>query len=367
MHLVAIGLGAEGGIGLETGGIDANESLGIGGVVIERLTAVLNVHGGQIGMVQAGLGITSADDAVALVQLNLHHTLNVALGVVDGVTDEVHLGSEPESVVAQTGELGRHTLGDALHLAVHAHALQIKVGLTEEGSTGSLVDATRLDTDEAVLHNVNAADAVLASDLIAVQKDVEGIGLDGTVGLVGDLDGDAGLELNGNRLGHVGGVLGRGGHLEHGLLIGTVGILEHTRLVRGVVQILVDGVVGLGLGIDGDVVLLAVGEEVLASLEALDELGVAPGGDHLGLGHEGLGAHLETDLVVALAGGAVGEVGSALLVGDADHLLGDAGTSDGGTEQVARFVDGVALDGLEDVVGDELCIGKYALTRWGIR
>ena len=316
---------------------------------------MLNVHGSQIGMVQAGLGIASTDDAVALVQLDLHHALHVALGVVDGVADKVHLGGEPEAVVAQAGELGRHPLGDALHLAVHADALQVEVGLAEEGATGSLVDATRLDTDEAVLHNINAADAVLSSDLIAVQEYFEGVGLDGAVRLVGDLHGDAGLELDGHGVGLVGGVLGRGGHLEHGLVVGAVSILEHAGLVRGVVQILVDGVVGLGLGVDGDVVLLAVGQQVLAALEALDELGVAPGGDHLGLGHEGLGAHLEADLVVALAGGAVAEVRGSFLVGDADHLLGDAGAGDGGAEQVARLVDGVALDGLKDVVSDELC------------
>lgn len=41
-------------------------------------------------------------------------------------------------------------------------------------------------------------------------------------------------------------------------------------------------------------------------------------------------------------------------MGDADHFFSDAGTSDGGSEEVSSLVDGVAFECLEDVVGDKV-------------
>ena len=42
--------------------------------------------------------------------------------------------------------------------------------------------------------------------------------------------------------------------------------------------------------------------------------------------------------------------------GDVDHILGDAGTSDGGTKQIAAFIDGTGLDHREDVVAGEILL-----------
>ena len=67
-----------------------------------------------------------------------------------------------------------------------------------------------------------------------------------------------------------------------------------------------------------------------------------------------MAAHFETDLIVSLARGAVSNKGGPFFVGDANHLLGNAGTRNGSSEQVSSFVNGVALDSFKDVVVDKV-------------
>lgn len=61
-----------------------------------------------------------------------------------------------------------------------------------------------------------------------------------------------------------------------------------------------------------------------------------------------------TNLVIALAGSAVSNVLAALKVGATNDVLGDNRASQRSAQQVARLVDGVALDGREYEVRDEL-------------
>jgi hypothetical protein len=358
-------LGAESGVRLETDSIDADEAVGIGGVVVKDITATLNVHAGQIGIVQRLRAAPALDDAVALVELDLHHAFHVALGEFDRIPDEVHLWCEPEAVVAEAGKFQRHRLRDALDLAIHGDALQVHVGRAEQGAPGSLVHPAALDPHEAIFDNVDAPDPVLAGDHVAVEENFERVRLDSAVGDVGDLDRNSLAELDLDRFGAVRGRRGRPRHLEHAVVRTAGGIFEHTGFVARVEEILVDAVVGLGLGIDRDLVLVAVGEEVAASLEALDEFGIAPRRNALDGRIEGLAAHFKANLVVALAGGTVTDEAAALLVSDADHLLGDAGAGNRRSEQVPAFVEGVALDRFKDVVLDKLFaqVGNDALDR----
>ena len=94
--------------------------------------------------------------------------------------------------------------------------------------------------------------------------------------------------------------------------------------------------------------------QVGPALECGQEFRVLPGRDDLDLRVEGEIAQLEADLVVALARGAVGDVLRLFRVGDLDLALGDERPRQRGAEQIAALVDGVGLDGGEDVVGDEL-------------
>jgi len=50
--------------------------------------------------------------------------------------------------------------------AVEGDALDAAMGAVQDGAAGRLVDAARLHADEAVLDEVEAADAVLAAQLV---------------------------------------------------------------------------------------------------------------------------------------------------------------------------------------------------------
>jgi hypothetical protein len=73
-------------------------------------------------------------------------------------------------------------------------------------------------------------------------------------------------------------------------------------------------------------------------------------------GREGGIRRLEANLVVALAGAAVGDGGAPGLLGDLDLRLAQDGAGDGGAQQVAALVDGAGDDGREDEVLDELAL-----------
>lgn len=83
---------------------------------------------------------------------------------------------------------------------------------TQDGQTGSLVAAAGLETDEAVLNNVDAADTVTAADGVGGEKEFDwvGDGLDIIAtgsGRVCEFDGETLVEGDGEVFGLVGGVL----------------------------------------------------------------------------------------------------------------------------------------------------------------
>src|SRR5262249_15216240 len=159
-----------------------------------------------------------------------------------------------------------------------------------------LVDPARLHADEAILDEVDPADAVLAGDLVE-----PGQHLDRAEPLAVDRDRVAALELDleDARLGRR--VLGIARALEH-LRIGLAPrILEHAALVAGVQQVAIDRVRLVDGGLDRNLVLLGV----LDQLAAAAELPLAPRRDDLDAGPEVIRGELEPDLVVALAGRAV--------------------------------------------------------------
>ncbi len=128
-------------------------------------------------------------------------------------------------------------------------------------------------------------------------------------------------------------------------------ILEHLALGRGVQQV--------GVGRERAFAALVLGHRDLVLLGPGDQRGAAgqvpfaPRGDDLDVGSERIGAQFEADLVVALAGGAVGDGVGAGLAGDLDQALGDQRAGDRGAEQVVAFVAGVGAHHREDEVADE--------------
>ena len=95
--------------------------------------------------------------------------------------------------------------------------------------------------------------------------------------------------------------------------------------------------------------LLGEVDEIGARLE----LPLAPRRDDLDRRVERVGGQLETDLVVALAGGAMGDGVGTGLMGDLDQALGDQRPGDRRAEQVDALVERVHAEHREDEIADE--------------
>lgn len=92
-----------------------------------------------------------------------------------------------------------------------------------------------------------------------------------------------------------------------------------------------------------DVVSRRIVQQVLSSLELLNELLLPPRGQRLNGGIQSKGTQFEADLVIPLAGGTVRQPFGALFLRDLDLALGDDGAGQGGAKEVAAFVLGVGL------------------------
>lgn len=185
---------------------------------------------------------------------------------------------------------------------------------TQAGETGGLVAATRLDTDETVLDNIDTANTVAAGDSVGSQEDVNGVGDGLLLAILGvlKLDGDTLLEVDGEVLGLVRGGQGVRRQLPHVGGGSGVRVLQDTGLVGAMGQVLIH-TPGLGLGGgDGDALLSGIGKEIVTAGETLVEDGVAPRGDNLDGGLQGVESKLETNLVVTLTSAAVGNGEAAL-------------------------------------------------------
>ncbi len=129
-------------------------------------------------------------------------------------------------------------------------------------------------------------------------------------------------------------------------------VFEHLTLGRNVQQVSVDRkrrLAALVLG-DRDLMLLGIIEEAGARIQ----IPLAPGCYDLDVRGECVIAELEADLVVALAGGTMGDGIGADPMGDLDLALGDQWTRDRGAEQIGALIESVGAKHREDEVAHEL-------------
>ena len=141
--------------------------------------------------------------------------------------------------------------------------------------------------------------------------------------------------------------------LEHVVVGGVPEVLDPAALRRASPEVVVDRVRHhLGALLERDPVLAGVGDLLLAA-----HLPRAHRRDHLQLGRQRRDRGLDADLVVALAGAAVGDRVAAAGAGVLDRELGDQGPAERGEQRVAGAVDGVGPDRRSDEVGGELLAG----------
>ena len=219
------------------------------------------------------------------------------------------------------------------------------MGGQDDGRRRDLVDVAHLQADDAVLDVVDDADAVAAADLGGALEQ-----LDDPQALAVERHRHAALEADRDDLGLVGRELGPGHELEDVVVGRVVELLDPAPLRRAPPEVVVDRVGRvLGAALDRDAVLARVGDLLLAP-----HLPAAHGRDDLQLGRQRGHRRLDADLVVALAGAAVGDRVAAVLARVLDGELGDQRAPEGGEERVAEAVDGVGLDGRDDEVAGEL-------------
>ena len=126
-------------------------------------------------------------------------------------------------------------------------------------------------------------------------------------------------------------------------------VLEHARLARAAPQVDVDRV-RRGLGDrDLDAALGGVVDLLVAGQAHPD----AHRRDDLEPRIEGVGGDIEADLVVALAGAAVGDRVGALALGDLDEELRDERPGERGGQRIGALVQRVGLEVRPHEIGDE--------------
>jgi len=207
------------------------------------------------------------------------------------------------------------------------------VGGPQARQSRRLVAAARLEADEAVLDDVDAADAVAAGEGVGGEEEVDRVGDGALLSVFGvdEFNREALCEDEGEVLGLVGGFGRVDGQLPHVVGRGGVRVLEDAGLVAAVGEVFVHGP-GLGLGAgDGDVGPGGVVEQVVAAGEAVVEFGDAPGRDDFDGRLQGVVGEFEADLVVAFARAAVGDGDAVLFLGDGYLAPGGDGPSEGGS------------------------------------
>ena len=169
--------------------------------------------------------------------------------------------------------------------------------------------------------------------------------------------GQTALEAELDLLGLVGCLLRARDELEHVVVGGVAEVLDPAALRGASPEVVVDRVGHhLGALLERDPVLAGVGDLLLAA-----HLPGANRGDHLQLRSERRDRGLDPDLVVALAGAAVGDRVAAAGAGVLDRELRDQWASERGEQRVAGAVDGVGPDRRGDEVGGELLAGVHGV------
>ena len=229
------------------------------------------------------------------------------------------------------------------YFAVERERFDLTMRLHEDRAAGRLVHAARFHTDETILNEIDAADAMFAAEFVERLQHAAGREF-----LAVHRDAIALHEVKFDVFGLVRRILGRDGKLKHALVGVGRGVkprvFQNAGLVGNVEQVAIHRIRLFEGSFDGDFVLSAVSDHLGATREKLTISLDLPRGDDLKLRRERHVGELETALVVALAGGAVRDGVGFFFLRDVDLGLGDERTRDGGAEVILTLVDRVGAD-----------------------
>jgi len=218
------------------------------------------------------LTLSSLNDNITLVKLEADESVDRLLAGRDGAGDKLALGAVELTVIQKSAEGdGGELVAESTDVAIQGETLQIDVGDPEDGGTGGLVTASRLDTDESVLDDVNTANTVLATESVEGVEDVNCVSVFLCVRRDHKADRETAFEFNRNALGIRGCVFGCSRQLPHVSWRGYVGIFENSSLVRDMEKILISRPWLGGSLDDWDPFLFCILQERLTSGETVVE------------------------------------------------------------------------------------------------
>ena len=246
------------------------------------------------------------------------------------------VGCEPEAVVDHIGILqGDAGLGAGLVFG-QRHCFQRRVGCVQQRSGRAFVDLSGFDAHQTVLHMVDSPDAVGAGQGVQV---IYQVGPNHAFAV--DCLGHATLEMDL----YVGRLIRS---VCHGAcpVVGVLGrfqpwVFQFSGLHAPAPEVLVGGEPA-AVGVDREISRLTVLDLVIPA-----HAPIAYGCNDIDIRPESGDAYLQPDLVVALAGAAVGDGVSVVLPGCLDQIPGDERASQGRGQRVLLLVNRPGLQGRE--------------------
>ena len=230
---------------------------------------------------------------------------------------------------------------------VKADLLQQLVRFIKDGPARRFIYTAGFHAHKPVFHHIQKPHAMRAADFVErVHKRNRGKRLtvyrNGYALFKGDRD----------KSGIIRRLLGRHGHFKEPVLaIGRLvcRIFQVKPFMGKVPEVLILGIVGFAVDFERNVMRLGIGDLILAGFE----LPFPPRGNDRKFRGKRLDCKLKAHLIVSLAGAAMANRISALLLGNFNKPLCDGGPCERGAEQIFLFIDRAGLDGGVDVIGYE--------------
>ena len=216
---------------------------------------------------------------------------------------------------------GRELIAESAHLPVQSQAFKIHVCGPQDGEAGRLIAASGFDADEAVLDNVDAANAVLAGQSIDSEEELERVGRG--CSRRGEFGGDAGSKGDGEILGSGRRRFGVDGQFPHVIRGGGIGIFQDACFIGAVGEVLIHTPWLRLCRCDWDILLSGVIEEVVPANKTGVEFGKSPWRYDFDGGLERIEGEFKADLIVAFAGASMRYSDTILLLSDCNLRSGN--------------------------------------------